>query len=73
MERMYSGKIVYKEIFSGGSGRRDKKELNPVIGHVILHDKLEAWTEKATKSHYHQGQSAKISNKAYNILCQFVA
>ena len=45
----------YKLNFAGGSGRRDGTKADPVIGSVILHDKLSAWTEKATKTHYHQG------------------
>ena len=44
-----------------GSGRAagtGAKPIKPVIGSVILHDKLKFWTSGSRSTHYHQGMSA---------------
>lgn len=48
--------VSYYYIFLGGSGRDDGTDSPSVIGTVILHDKLRAWTEECENSHYHQGR-----------------
>nr|CAB3262948.1 uncharacterized protein LOC100185653 [Phallusia mammillata] len=42
----------------GGSGRDDGSQAPSVIGTVILHDKLRAWSEESKHTHYHQGMEA---------------
>jgi hypothetical protein len=43
--------------FTEGSGRNGfQKKSNPVIGHVILHNKLKYWTSRDRSIHYHQGK-----------------
>ncbi|KAI8494535.1 hypothetical protein Bbelb_277610 [Branchiostoma belcheri] len=52
---------------SGRSGFSMQKE-EPLIGNVILHDKLQYWTKSAGASvHYHQGMSA--GDNTLNALC----
>ena len=42
--------------FLGGSGRSGWGEKSkPIIGSVILHDKLKYWTSGDNSIHYHQG------------------
>jgi len=44
-----------------GSGRAagtGAKPIKPVIGSVILHDKLKFWTSGSRSTHYHQGMAA---------------
>jgi len=44
---------------TGGSGRSaGRKASRPVIGRLILHDKLKYWTDETHVNHYHQGMSA---------------
>lgn len=43
-----------------GSGRasgKGAKPIKPVIGSVILHDKLKFWTSGSRSTHYHQGMA----------------
>ncbi|XP_070538995.1 uncharacterized protein [Ptychodera flava] len=44
----------------GGAGRSTSKTsgTTPVIGRVILHDKLKYWTSPSDSIHYHQGMSS---------------
>nr|XP_002128562.1 uncharacterized protein LOC100185653 [Ciona intestinalis] len=51
---------ILRKSNKGGSGRHasDKDHPPPVIGNVILHGKLDAWSENASTSHYHQGMAA---------------
>jgi len=57
---------------TGGSGRSSgtKKKKN-VIGGVILKDKLDAWTGKSGKNHYHQGMTA--GDSTLNCHCALLA
>jgi len=44
-----------------GSGRAagtGAKPIKPVVGSVILHDKLKFWTSGSRSTHYHQGMAA---------------
>ena len=42
--------------FVDGSGRTGWHEKSkPVVGGVILHDKLKYWTSRDSSIHYHQG------------------
>jgi len=43
---------------SGRAGGTGAKPLKPVIGNVILHDKLKYWTSGSRSTHYHQGMAA---------------
>ncbi|XP_064615531.1 uncharacterized protein LOC135479574 [Liolophura sinensis] len=44
---------------TGGSGRSGwGSKSKPLIGSVILHDKLKYWTSADTSTHYHQGMKA---------------
>ncbi|KAJ8310822.1 hypothetical protein KUTeg_012687 [Tegillarca granosa] len=44
---------------TGGSGRAGwSKKSKPVIGDIILHDKLKYWTSSDRSVHYHQGMKA---------------
>ncbi|XP_078694773.1 uncharacterized protein LOC144923808 isoform X1 [Branchiostoma floridae x Branchiostoma belcheri] len=55
---------------TGGSGRSgfSMRKEEPLIGNVILHDKLQYWTKSAGASvHYHQGMSA--GDNTLNALC----
>ena len=43
--------------FSDGSGRSGwNSKSKPIIGHVILHDKLKYWQTNDRSTHYHQGK-----------------
>ncbi|BFZ00318.1 hypothetical protein BsWGS_03357 [Bradybaena similaris] len=41
-----------------GSGRGSSVSEKPIIGNVILHDKLKYWTGGSSDNHYHQGMKA---------------
>jgi len=42
---------------SGRAGGTGAKPIKPVIGSVILHDKLKFWTSGSRSTHYHQGMA----------------
>ena len=49
--------MINSIIFSGGSGRTDwSTKSKPVVGNVILHDKLKYWQRGDHSVHYHQGE-----------------
>ncbi|XP_078614240.1 uncharacterized protein LOC144883528 isoform X2 [Branchiostoma floridae x Branchiostoma japonicum] len=54
---------------TGGSGRSgfSTRREEPLIGNVILHDKLQYWTNRGGAVHYHQGMSA--GDSTLNALC----
>ncbi|CAK8698537.1 unnamed protein product [Clavelina lepadiformis] len=54
---------------TGGSGRSHGSQSDPVIGKVILHDKLDAWSGRSNASHYHQGMEA--GDNTLNCHCAF--
>jgi len=57
---------------TGGSGRSSwTKNKKNVVGEVILKDKLDAWTGKSGKNHYHQGMAA--GDNTLNCHCALLA
>ncbi|KAG1939282.1 uncharacterized protein LOC120459000 [Pimephales promelas] len=52
---------------TAGSGRTNGSSGDPVVGNVILHDKLKFWMDPSGSVHYHQGLLA--GQNTLNALC----
>ncbi|XP_047432365.1 uncharacterized protein LOC125000759 [Mugil cephalus] len=56
---------------SGRTGGTSRAKRPDVVGNVILHDKLDAWTSSNRSVHYHQGLQA--GDNTLNVLCSLRA